>query len=696
MTPCRLPHRPHRIILSWPLLSLGMVLITTSASALEPVSQPVMDELMELSLQDLLNMEVTSVSKKPQTLSDAPAAVFVITQDDIRRSGVTSIPEALRMAPGVQVARIDANKWAIGIRGFNGRFANKLLVLMDGRSMYTPLFGGVFWDVQDTVLEDIERIEVIRGPGATLWGANAVNGVINIITKQAKETQGGLLSIGYGSEERGFGMLRYGGALNDGQTHYRIYAKYFDRDDSVTPFSEEDTADDWHVSRAGFRLDWEAHHDAVSIQGDLYTGKSGETLTTFSPDPPRLLKQTADEDIDGGNLLLRWQRTLSTQSKLALKFYYDRTERDWPLGGEVRDTFDLDFQHRFPLAQGQDIVWGLGYRHTQDELLTTDTVQPTVDHRNDDLFSAFIQDDITLLTDRLRLTLGSKFEHNDYSGLEIQPNARLLWTPDERQSLWVSVARAVRTPTRSEHDFRILGLAGIVPPGTPPNPFPVPLVSVLEGSEDFAAEELLAYELGYRIQATEQLSLDLAAFYNDYDKLLSLNPGAPVCAATGIPVLLEPGCVLTTNSVFLPLTAGNDLQGTSHGLEAALDWRMLDWWRWHGSYAYLHMDLDDTAQGLSTAGQNPRHQFSLRSAMNLSHNLELDLWLRYVDDLPDLGIDSYLSLDARLAWRLYKDLELSIVGQNLLEQHQEFISELGDISPTEVERSVYGQIKWVF
>ena len=553
-----------------------------------------------------------------------------------------------------------------------------------------------FGDVQDTVLEDIERIEVIRGPGATLWGANAVNGVINIITKSAKDTQGGLLSAGFGNEERGFGTLRYGGELAEGQAHYRVYAKYFDRDQSKL-LSGAEAADDGHISRAGFRVDWENQQDSLTFQGDIYNGKSGETTTVFSPNPPSLKRLEADEDISGGNLLLRWERVFSAQSDIALQFYYDRTEKDWPLGSEDRDTLDLDFQHRFSWGSKQDILWGLSYRYTSDKLVDSDTVQNTKDSRTDDLFSAFIQDDITLIPDRLRLTLGSKFEHNDYSGFEIQPNARLLWTPDERQSLWASVARAVRTPTRSEQDFSVIGLPGIVAPGNPLNPFPVPLISVLQGTDDFAAEELAAYEIGYRIQATERLSLDLAAFYNDYNKLLGLTPGVPICASNGAPVPLQPQCLLTTNSVLLPLTANNDLQGSTHGGEIVINWHLLDWWRWQGSYTYLQMDLDEQVQGLATTGQNPQHQFSLRSSMDLSPDLGLDLWLRYSDDLPSLNVDSYVTLDTRLSWKPRKDLEISLVGQNLLDSaHSEFVSELGDIPPIEIERSVYGQVTWQF
>ena len=659
------------------------------------------EDLMELSLEDLLDIKVTSVSKKAQSLSEAAAAVFVISQDDIRRSGVTTIPEALRMVPGVQVARIDANKWAISARGFNGRFANKLLVLIDGRSVYTPFFSGVFWDVQDTVLEDIDRIEVIRGPGATLWGANAVNGVINIITKAAANTQGGLVSAGFGTEERGFGTVRYGSKLGD-NAHYRVYAKYFDRDGGVALDSGDGTADDWHATRAGFRLDWAGtDRDAVTVQGDIYDGDSGETIRILSLQPPFSSIREADQGVSGGNILMRWERTFSELSDLTLQFYYDRTDRDAELLDLTRDTFDIDFQHRFPLMERHDLIWGLGYRYTEDDAPDTFFVSMDPDNRDYRLFSGFVQDDITLVSERLKLILGSKFEHNDYTGFEVQPNARLLWTPDQRHSLWASVARAVRTPSRGEYNARVAG--NIVPPGHPLNPAPVPAVTRIVGNDNLDAEELIAYELGYRIQASERLRLDIAAFYNDYDKLIGGNLGAPVCEPSGAPVESSPLCVLFADNILIPIPLDNNLQGKTYGLDLTANWRTTDWWNLQAAYSYLKIDLKTDQLGEFFEKQSPNHQISLRSSMDLPHDVELDLWLRYTDNVTTLDrfetldINSYVAFDARLAWRPHKDLELSIVGQNLLDdRHPEFTSELGDIPPTEVERSGYLQLRWTF
>ena len=637
-------------------------------------------DLTELSLEDLMNIEVTSVSKKAEKLSEATAAIFVITQEDLRQSGVTSIPEALRMVPGLQVARIDANKWAITSRGFNSRFANKLLVLIDGRSVYTPIFSGVYWDMYDVLLEDVERIEVIRGPGATLWGANAVNGIISIITKNARDTRGGLVTLGGGSEERGFGGVRYGGKLGD-DVYYRVYAKYFNRDHFVWASGEE-AADAWDVLRGGFRMDWEASgSNLLTLQGDVYDGDAGQTFSfVTSLEPPYMRMLEFDAPIAGGYALGRWEHIFSDASDMALQLYYDRFEREEAIVEGLVNTFDLDFQHRFMLGQWQEIVWGLGYRFISDESDSTFTLSFDPKSRDYDLFSAFVQDEITLAQGRLRLMLGSKFEHNDYTGSEIQPNARLLWMPHERHTGWAAVSRAVRTPNRVSDDVRLQGMYG-----TPP------ALMVMFGDRDVESEELLAYELGYRVRPTDRLFLDMATFYNIYDELETVEPGTPYFETSPAPGYLV-----------VPVFADNKMDGETYGVELAADWRVLNWWRLRAAYAYLQMQLrlDENSGDVwseSMEGRSPRHQFSLLSSMNLPGRLELDLGNRYVDNLPYLDVKSYFSMDVRLGWNVLDNLEVSIVGQNLLDSHhseftpQDYTTLPVDL-PIEVERGVYGKI----
>jgi iron complex outermembrane receptor protein len=655
------------------------------------------ESYLALDLEDLLSMEITSVSKKKQRLTEAAAAVFVITQDDIRRTGVTSIPEALRMAPGLQVAKMDNNKWAISSRGFNGQFANKLLVLIDGRSVYTPSYSGVYWEIQDTLLEDIDRIEVIRGPGATLWGANAVNGVINIITKQASETQGGLLVAGAGNEEKGFASLRYGAEVGE-KTYGRAYFKYNDRDSSYAPEMDNEAGDDWQALRAGFRLDGALNaSDQWTLQGDIYDADENQTIASLfldpfdpannPPDPasPYLNLNIPDNfHSSGWNLLGRWEHQASKHSASTLQVYYDHNERQEEILGQTHDTLDIDFQHQFSPLEGHGIVWGLGYRRSEDEFDNTFAISLLPDNRSTDLFSAFVQDEIELAPETLRLTLGSKFEHNDYSGFEIQPSARLLWLPKEGHAVWTSISRAVRTPSRVEDSADIV--TGIIPS------FP-PTIVTISGNEDFEPEELTAIELGYRVQPAETLSLDVALFYNKYKNLQTFETISFVVLPPPVP----------TEIIF-----DNKREATSYGLELAMDWHPREWWRLQASYSYIDItedtdsDSNDYLSGEVVEGSSPKHQLSVRSAMDLSKDRSLDLWAYYVNKLTVSSfsntqvIPDYISLNARLAWRPRKDLELSLVGHNLLDnRHPEFMGE-NFITPTEVERSVYGQIRWDF
>jgi len=668
--------------LSCQLLGITVGVLTLLSNWPLPAAEPAtaMPDFGSMSIEDLMKIPVTSFSKREEQLSEVSGALHVITQDDIRRSGAPNIPEALRMAPGLQVARVASHSWAISARGFNDIFANKLLVLQDGRSIYTPLFSGVFWDVQDTMMEDIDRIEVIRGPGATLWGANAVNGVINIITKSARDTQGLLLSGGGGTEEIGFGGVRYGGKINE-QTHFRVYGKYFNRDASVLP-NGEDADDRWHMGRGGFRFDSDvSDQNLLTVQGDLYAGWIDQTFTRVSPVAPYPTNDVADTfDVNGGNLLARWTHTISADSSWAVQGYYDRTYRDAVIFREARDTFDVDFQHRFPLFSWNSVIWGLEYRWTGDKVRDTDNFDVSLDpaERSTQLFSAFVQDEISLVPDRLRLTVGSKVEHNDFSGFEFQPSGRLIWTPHSRHTIWGAVSRALRTPARADHDVRL----------NQHPVFPGPLVTSIRGQEDFDSERLIAYELGYRVQAHKRASFDLALFYNDYDDLRGLRPA-------GFQASPPPAHI----AVFLD----NAFEGESYGGELAANFQLADWWRWRASYSYLDLQIHpkttppDADSERLIEGASPHHQFSIGSGLDLPAGFGIDWTVRYVDELPALAVESYVGLDVRLSWRPTPNLELSVMGANLLDnQHPEFAPTSIRTQRTEVERSVYGKITWRF
>ena len=643
-----------------------------------------------LPLESLMDLKVTSVSKKSQHLTEAAAAVFVITQEDIRRSGVTNIPDALRMVPGIQVARIDSSKWAVSARGFNGRFSNKLLVLKDGRSIYTPFFLGVYWEAQDAVLEDIDRIEVIRGPGASLWGANAVNGVINIITKSSEHTTGLLASAGGGNYERGFATLRYGGQLLPSTT-YRIYGKHFERDNFVDA-NGNNTHDAWYNSMMGFRID--SAPSAASnftFQGDYYTGQLDETYKLYqlpaNAPPPYDYLVPSKTDITGSNLIFRWQNKLSDGNSFTFQAYYDHDERNMLIMPQTFDNFDVDFQHRFALGAKNDIVWGAGYRYGNIKLTSSSTLSFPERNNQTNLYSTFIHDEIALIPNKLALILGSRLEHNDTTGFELQPNGRLIWMPNSQNSLWAAISRAVRTPTIG--DQKIIYRYRSLPPATPPNTLPIPLRLEILGSTEMRSEEVIAYELGVRSELTTRLSTDLAMFYNDYRNLRVLKPGQPYA---------EP-----TNAV-QPYFLSNDMHGYAYGAEAAVEWTPLDWWRIRGAYTFekLYMYLDGTSTDQinrgNAAGDTPRQQLSLRSGVDLGKGINLDLWLRSVERIEWIDSQSmpgYTTMDARISWKPQKDLEISLVGQNLFHDHRpEFIPEYVNTIPSEIVRSYYAMITW--
>lgn len=642
---------------------------------------------LELTVEDLLNVEVTSVSKKAQSLNDAAAAVFVITNEDIKRAGVTSIPEALRMAPGLDVARIDSNKWAVSARGFNGRYANKLLVLLDGRNAYTRSFSGVYWENQDVMLEDVDRIEVIRGPGATLWGANAVNGVINIITKHSSKTQGGLLVGGGGTQEQGFGAFRYGARLSDHVTG-RAYVKGFNRNQNTSAFGEG-AGDGWDKAQGGFRVDSNLTlNDELTLQGDIYHSQISQAITIPKVVAPYIDRFDEHADTYGGNVLGRWQHTVSTTSDYSLQFYYDYYRRNEAWFSEGRNTLDLDFQHRFGFMDNHEVIWGLGYRYTHDDTGISRLLSLNPVSRNEQLFSAFVQDEVALIDNALWLTLGSKFEHNDYSGFEGQPTVRLMWAPHSQHRFWGAISRAVRTPSRGEHDAAGF-LQEVIPPQTQPFLAPLPVAVELQGDRGYDSEHVISYELGYRTTFVKSLSIDLTAFYNDYDNLRNANLGA-----------VYPG-MLEGSPVFIqPVTLSNDFKAKTYGVEIATIWQMLDWWRWDANYSLLKTELQQTE--LPQFGISPQQRMSLRSVISMDHGLDLDLWLRYVDKNTSVGvfgsdvIKDYVTMDVRLAWRPVNGLELSLVGQNLLsESHLEYRQE-NQTLPTFIDRGMYGKLSWSF
>ncbi len=649
------------VILSWATFGFADAIISEES-----------DDLFEMSLEKLVTMEVTSVSKSKQSLHDAPAAAYVITSDDIRRSGVTSIAEALRGVPGLQVARNRNSLWAISSRGFNDIFANKLLVIIDGRSVYTPLFSGVDWDEKNYILDDIDRIEVIRGPGATLWGANAVNGVINIKTKTAAETQGGYLKVGGGVEEQGFASIRYGGKIND-ETHYRVFAKSLVRDNLVQNIGSE-ANDRVQGFQSGFRLDWAPVDNRLfTLQGDFYENRQDNRVNNLQI-PGTFIDSV--NDIDGQNILGRFTHTISDERDYHFQIYYNRVRRNDISLGQLMHIADVEFQHRFKLFENNRIVWGIGYRYINDDLVNSLGVQLMPSRRTTHTYNTFIQDEITLVEDKLKLTLGSKFESNAYTNEEIQPNARIAWTIDDKQTLWGAVSRAVRTPSRAEDD--VISIASVTAAAT----------TLFRGSRNVASEDLTAFELGYRIQPSSSLSFDMALFYNEYDNLLTTELGPPLGAGPPFTVFL---------------TADNKMHGETYGIELSTDYRLRDWWHLRGTYSFLkmqlHADIDSMAPNPESAeGRSPQSQFSLRSFMDLPGNFEFDSTIRYVDSLPSINTPDYLELDLRLGYHVNDNLEVSIVGQNLLDsQHIEFDSSSFNSFPvSEVERSVHASITWKF
>lgn len=631
-------------------------------------------DFTKFSLEELKNVEIVSVSKKLEKVSEVPAAVFVITQKDIRRSGATSIPEALRLAPGVHVARITSTDWAINIRGLNDEYANNLLVLIDGRSVYSHIYSGVFWDIQDTVMEDIERIEVIRGPGAAIWGANAVNGVINIITKHAQKTQGTEAVFVGGSEEQS-ASIRYGSDFRK-DDYYRVYGKFFNRGElsGVVDALENDyisnrsnnvlESKEWRSGRAGFRMDLspgqglpENAANTYTVQGELYRNRYDKELK------PTL---TDTSEAGGGHLLARWQHKMSEESETALQCYYNNDQKDYDPGSGRVHTTNVDFQHRFSFNNRNDIIWGLEYKYITDEFANTDSVRLDPKEKDQHFVSTFIQDDFILTPDQLTLTIGSKFEHNQITGLEIQPSLRMRYTPNSIHSFWAAISRAIRVPSRIEFDGteykQLESSTGEDAEVT------------LNGNDQLTSEKLIAFELGHSWQPNNRIWFNTALFYNDYNDLI----GNELVRIERRPDSLDRYWLIYKNNK----------NGRAYGLEIASDWQVRDTTLLSFSYTYLHNDINQS-EWFADSGA-PRNMISMRSLWDLTSKLDFDLWLRYVDNVPEKKVSSYTTLDARLAYRVNDELELAVVGQNLFEDgHQEF-------SELEVDRSIYAKIDWQF
>jgi iron complex outermembrane receptor protein len=634
--------------------------------------------LKDLSLEELSQIEVTTPSKEPVKAFQTPAAIYVITGEDIRRSGATTIPDALRLAPGVEVARIDGNKWSVGIRGFGSRLTRSVLVLIDGRTVFTPLFDGTYWEVQDTLMEDVDRIEVIRGPGGTIWGPNAVNGVINIITKDTKDTHGSLVSAGGGNEEQGFLSFRYGGGNGRG-FDYRVYAKSFTR--SAEVHADGNNFDDWRAGQAGFRMDWRRNdRDVVTLQGDLYTEEAGERVEATSYTQPfsRILNDNAD--LSGGNIMGRWERTVRAGNDIQVQAYYDRTNRYEPNVGENRDTFDIDFLQHLHLPARQQVSWGLGARIdpvTDIEVVSGLTFTPA--SRTDYLATAFVQDEIGLVEQRLSLTLGTKFLRTNFtSGVSLEPSARLLWTPSDKQTIWAAFTHALRTPSDAEANFNLSGYnaaAGIF--------------ARFNANPDFAPEQLNGYELGYRRLLGKKIFIDVTGFYNHYHDLFSEDITGPIAVETNP----------APTHLLLPAQFGNGLLGYTKGFEIAPEWRPWDFWRLRGSYSYLHMNVGksphsgDAGTAPSIVGSSPAHEVTAQSSFDLSKTLQLDLTYRYVSELPAQLVPAYSTGDARFGWRVNRQFEVSVAGRNLFQpSHPEYGGDPGPL--VDIKRSVYVKLTW--
>jgi len=642
-------------------------------------------DLSTMDIEDLMNVKVTSVSRTEEKLSRTASAVFVITQADIARSGAANIPGLLRMVPGLDVAQIDANTWAISARGLNDEFSNELLVLFDGRNVYTPTFGGVLWGLLDLPLENIERIEVIRGPGGSIWGANAVNGVINIITKKAGETRGVMVVAGGGNLDKGFGTAQYGGSLGK-DTDFRVYSKYFNQDHSPAATGQS-AGDGWHTLRGGFRTDSTlSMKDTLMLQGDLFTGREGESVVSLpSITSSGLINTQTVAGESGGFFQGVWRHTYSSRSDTTFSASYGTYESDDVLNSiaEGRKTFSADFQEHIAWGERQDFVWGLGYQYSTSHSEGNLTVSLNPANLSTQLFSSFVQDEIALLPDRFYLTVGAKLEHNYYTGFTVMPSARGAYLISEGQMLWAAFSKAERTPASVDTAIRENF-------GSSPGPGGIPVLISLLGNPQFKNEVLIDYELGYRISLSKRLSIDLAAYYNDYSNQQTTEPAAEFLEATPTPVHLV-----------MPSTYENLMHGEAHGFEVAANWKVTDRWTVSPAYDFerFHMHLSPSSQDTTTVadveGTDPHVHAHLRSHVDLSNGLSWDVSAYFVDRITYQAVPSYTRLDTQLSWRPKEGFSVSLVGQNLVrDSHLEFVEQGND--PTLVKRSGYAKVTWKF
>ncbi|MEW6752043.1 MAG: TonB-dependent receptor [Candidatus Latescibacterota bacterium] len=654
--------------------------------AASPAAAAVADvDLAALSLEELLEVEVFSAARHEQPLFETPAAVEVVSGEQIRRAGVLRLPEALRLTTGVHVKHIDASKWSVTMRGFANRFANKLLVLLDGRTVYSPLFAGVLWESQDLVLQDVAQIEAVRGPGGTLWGTNAVNGVINIITLPADQTQGTLLQVAGGPEERGHVVARHGGRLGP-STWYRIYAKA-QRRDALRYQSGADASDTWAQGRVGFRLDAERRGSRWTASGEAYRGEMGQTMEEgYSLTPPYLTRFDYDTDLAGSHLLLRQVRGEGADGELRIAASHDFTSmRDTVFSGAWH-TVGLDLQQLQSIDHWHALTWGGGVRTMWDHLRDTSRFSIRPRSRRTWVASAFAQGEARLPDPRGRVTLGTKLEHNDYTGVEVLPSARLIFTDGERWALWTALSRTVRLPTRAEADGSHLNAVEPLAdqPGSPL------FVTRLEGNAAIDAEVLRALEAGARWRPARSLTLDGAGFYNRYDEHFSGEP---------MPLLVD--TLATPPRITLRLTPGNLVSGYTAGAEVNAEWHPGGRCRLSAGYAYLYMDLDLEPGSrdpgtLEFMGDNPRHRARGRASVDLPRRTELDVMLQYLGRLPLGWNDRVLSMDVRLATPLAAGLEVALVAQSLTWGDRDGLDpELMDTVSTRSQRSVYLSLRYL-